>query len=275
MVKLDFRSLDTPNFRLRVISALVMAPVALYAVSGGGFLFTVMVIGIALMGLREWLRLVDAHMLKPVADLTAVVVLATLLLGAWVSPLVGLVIGVLGTAAVYAFSTYRRQPFQRWIALGVPYMAVTGLALFYLRAQVNGDGLIYYLLAVVWGCDIGAYLSGRLIGGAKLAPVISPNKTWAGLFGGMALAAICGYAVATGFNAQRAAVGVGLALVMAAVSQLGDLFESYFKRRSGVKESSGLIPGHGGVLDRIDSLVFASMFFVIFQIALGAHMRWW
>jgi phosphatidate cytidylyltransferase len=146
----------------------------------------------------------------------------------------------------------------------------------YLRARPDiGEGLAYYLLAVVWGTDIGAYLFGRLIGGPKLAPAISPSKTWAGLCGGVALAAVAGYAVSFGFRAHDYVVAVLLAAVMAAMAQLGDLFESSIKRRSGVKESGGLIPGHGGVLDRIDGLVFAALFFVLFQMALGTRLQWW
>ncbi len=164
----------------------------------------------------------------------------------------------------------------KWQLLSLPYLGGFGLAMFYLRGVPDiGRDMVYYLLAVVWATDIGAYLVGRGIGGPKLAPVISPNKTWAGLFGGMALAAAFGYGVAAGLHARHVGIACGLAVVLAGVAQLGDLFESVFKRRSGVKESGGLIPGHGGVLDRIDGLVFAALFFALFQIALGVRMQWW
>jgi phosphatidate cytidylyltransferase len=153
-----------------------------------------------------------------------------------------------------------------WIAFGLPYMAGSGLALVYLRTMpdaILGRAHVYYLLVVVWGTDIGAFLTGRLIGGPKLAPAISPNKTWAGLFGGMALAAGLGYAAAAVCGSGSLGVYTGLAVVLAVVAQLGDLFKSFFKRRAGVKDSGQLIPGHGGVLDRIDGLVFAAMFLAL------------
>jgi phosphatidate cytidylyltransferase len=163
-----------------------------------------------------------------------------------------------------------------WIMLGIPYMASSGLALLYLRAIPDiGGGLMFYLVAVVGSTDIGAYLAGRLIGGPKLIPAISPNKTWAGLCGGMLLAAVVGSSVAAGLGAKHIGVAAWLALLLACVSQLGDVFESFFKRRSGVKESGGLIPGHGGILDRIDGLVFAGVFFVLFQASIGAVLQWW
>ncbi|MGE3622272.1 MAG: phosphatidate cytidylyltransferase [Bdellovibrionales bacterium] len=157
--------------------------------------------------------------------------------------------------------------------LGIPYVCGFGLALLYIRdIPVDGRTYIYYLLAVVWGTDIGAYVAGRLIGGPKLAPRVSPNKTWAGLFGGIVLACMFGYAMVA------AIIGVlpppGMAVVLSAslaiLSQIGDLFESWVKRRAGVKESGNLIPGHGGILDRIDGLIFAVSSFALLCWAVGA-----
>ncbi|MFY9288915.1 MAG: phosphatidate cytidylyltransferase [Alphaproteobacteria bacterium] len=161
-----------------------------------------------------------------------------------------------------------------WIASGFLYTAVAGLSLLYLRQQPFGLELVLYVIAVVWGTDIGGYMAGRMIGGPKLAPKISPNKTWAGLLGGMILAALLGYGVLAAFGTQKVGGGIIIAMVMACVAQAGDLFESHLKRRSGIKESGNLIPGHGGVLDRIDGLVFASVFFVLFQAAYKAVMQW-
>jgi phosphatidate cytidylyltransferase len=158
----------------------------------------------------------------------------------------------------------------------MPYMAGGGLALLALRATPDaGAGLTFYLLMTVWATDIGAFVAGRLIGGLKLAPSISPSKTWAGLLGGVGSAALIGYFIARALNANHPAVALALSPVLAVVAQLGDLFESHFKRRAGVKESGDLIPGHGGVLDRIDGLVFASVFASLFQAALGQQINWW
>lgn len=197
-------------------------------------------------------------------------------MGAWLSPAFGAMLGTILVLVLFFLAARDREARAGWIALGLPYMAGSGLALLYLRVTpIHGAELVYYLLAAVWGTDIGAYIAGRLIGGPKLAPDISPSKTWAGLLGGMALAAVFGYGVSAYFDANNSGVGLVLAMVLAVVSQLGDLFESYFKRRSNVKESGSLIPGHGGVLDRIDGLVFAAVFFVLFQVAIGSAMQWW
>src|SRR5262249_38086187 len=110
--------------------------------------------------------------------------------------------------------------------------------------------------------DIGAYAVGSVVGGPKLAPVISPKKTWAGLFGGMALAMILGYGALKGFDIHPP-LGMALAPLLALIAQMGDLFKSFFKRRAGVKDSGHLIPGHGGMLDRIDGLVFVAFFLAL------------
>jgi phosphatidate cytidylyltransferase len=185
-------------------------------------------------------------------------------------------LGVFFTLALFFIAARDHDDRAGWIALGMPYMGGGGLALVALRALPDdGMGLALYLLFTVWGTDVGAFAFGRIIGGPKLAPDISPSKTWAGLYGGMALAAILGYFVAVGLDARTPMVALILSPVLACVAQLGDLFESYFKRRSGVKESGALIPGHGGVLDRIDGLVFASVFAILFQSAIGAKIKWW
>jgi len=264
------------NLKQRVLSALVIAPLTLIAIYLGGWFLTVFVTLIAALGLREWLRLVDPKADQRVILFAYVVLLIIMASGAVVSPGFGAMLGTVLMLILFLIATRDHEGRVGWMAVGIPYIAGSGLALLYLRATPDiGAALLYYLVAVVWATDIGAYLVGRTIGGPKLAPIISPNKTWAGLFGGMALAAVFGYGVAASFGARHTGIAGGLAVLLAGVSQLGDLFESHIKRRSGVKESGGLIPGHGGVLDRIDGLVFAALFFVLFQIALGAQLQWW
>lgn len=272
----DLQFLDTPNFRQRVISALVITPLALLTTYLGGWIYPCVITLIVLLGLREWLRLVDPAAHRQVVGAAYASLLLVMGLGAWVSVAFGTMLGTALVLILFLMAARDHGDRAGWIALGIPYMAGSGLALLYLRATPQiGMALVYYLIAVVAGTDVGAYLAGRLIGGPKLAPDISPNKTWAGLFGGMAAAAILGCLVAAGFGARHVDAAGGLALLLSGASQLGDLFESFFKRRSGVKESGGLIPGHGGVLDRIDGLVFAAAFFVLFQIAIGGRMQWW
>lgn len=276
LAKFNLHRFANVNVYQRIGSALVLAPLVLYAIHVGGWLYPIVITLIMALGLREWLRLVDPSMHSRMKFHAHVTLLAVMAVGAGVSPAFGAMLGTFLVLVLFFLATRDHENQAGWIALGIPYMAGSGLALLYLRASIgNGEELVYYLLAAVWGTDIGAYIAGRSIGGPKLAPDISPSKTWAGLLGGMVLAAIFGYGVALCFGASQPSVAVMLAPVLAVVSQFGDLFESYFKRRSGVKESGSLIPGHGGVLDRIDGLVFAAVFFVLFQVAQGASMQWW
>jgi len=153
--------------------------------------------------------------------------------------------------------------FPTWLAypLGLIYVGLAVLTLIFFRDKdISGLETLFLLLVVV-ATDVGAYFSGRSIGGAKLAPRISPNKTWAGLIGGMIAAAI----VWLGFNLATDGQSAGLALVsgamMAIVAQLGDLLQSAMKRNAGVKDSGSLLPGHGGLFDRTDGML--AVFFVI------------
>ena len=270
------KSFANANFFQRVGSALVLAPLAFYAIYAGGWFYPLFVTLIVSLGLREWLRLVDPKIHIRSKIFAHLSLLAIMGLGAWQNSAFGAMLGTVLVLILFLIAARDHVARAGWVALGIPYMAGSGLAFLYLRAiPESGLDMVCYLLACVWGTDVGAYIAGKLIGGAKLAPDISPSKTWAGLWGGMALAALFGYGISAAFGARQPGVAVALAVVLAVVSQLGDLFESYFKRRSGVKESGGLIPGHGGVLDRIDGLVFGAMFFVLFQIAVGSHYAWW
>ena len=256
---------DEINFRHRVASSVVLIPLVLFAIYRGGLVYDAVVILFMLLGLREWLRMV-APDIKLGANLAVFgTLLAVLVCGVVVSVAAGIVVlGVLTALLLGGLMLLSGRKGAGWIAFGLPYIAGSGLALIDVRAIPDaGLALTVYLMAVVWGTDIGAYVAGRLIGGPKLLPAVSPKKTWAGLFGGMAFAALLGYAVAAGFGDTSFGVIVGLALLLAVVSQAGDLFESYVKRRYGVKDSGNLIPGHGGVLDRIDGLMFAAVLLAV------------
>jgi len=157
-----------------------------------------------------------------------------------------------------------------WQLAGYVYVALPCASLIWLRnaefaSDLNGGAhVVLYLLFVVWATDIGAYFAGKRIGGPKLAPSLSPNKTWAGLLGGMAAAGIVGGVSASFTPYPLSLAGCALlAMVLAVVAQAGDLFESWLKRRADVKDSGTLIPGHGGLLDRIDGLVTATPLFAL------------
>ena len=160
------------------------------------------------------------------------------------------------------------------MALGGLYIAVPCWALLQLRA--DGAATLFWLWAVVWSADTGAFVFGRLIGGAKLAPVISPNKTWAGLLGGIGTAAMAGAATALilGFDGVLALAGWSAAV--GAVSQAGDLVESWVKRHFGVKDTGTILPGHGGLFDRVDGLLAAAVTVVVVieTVGKGSFLAW-
>lgn len=139
------------------------------------------------------------------------------------------------------------------LAIGILYAGLPALSILYLRGADNGLLLVFWTLALVWATDIGAYFSGRAIGGPKLAPTFSPNKTWAGLIGGVIVTGLFSFALHVYF--QLPFKLVLLSMPLAVLAQMGDLFESQMKRRAGVKDSGAVFPGHGGVMDRLDGLI--------------------
>lgn len=158
-----------------------------------------------------------------------------------------------------------------WGAAGLFYVSIPCASLVWIRNlqidNVENAGLymVLYVMFAVWATDIGAYFTGRIVGGPKLAPTISPNKTWAGLGGGIVAAGIIG-GLCHLFSPYPTTVltSILFGIVLAFTAQGGDLFESWIKRRAGVKDSSTLIPGHGGLLDRVDGLMFSIPFFALF-----------
>jgi phosphatidate cytidylyltransferase len=156
-----------------------------------------------------------------------------------------------------------------WQVAGVAYVGVPCVSLYLLQhvyfsdilTLVEGIALIIQLIAMIAATDIGAYFSGKIIGGAKLAPRISPNKTWAGLLGGMSCAMAVSYYVHSAQMEVVAKLAIGAAI--AVLGQAGDIFESWLKRRAGVKDSGKILPGHGGLLDRFDGLTLTAPFYVL------------
>jgi phosphatidate cytidylyltransferase len=170
----------------------------------------------------------------------------------------GLAIGfaLLGAGIVFWCARGRLDLHPEWTAFGALWVTLPCICLLWLaRGGLNGRATLLWVLAVVWATDIGAYVIGRTAGGPRLAPRWSPRKTWAGLAGGAVCAALAGWATAAWFGISPALPLVLLSAGLAIVEQFGDLAESLAKRRFGVKDSSGLIPGHGGLLDRLDGLL--------------------
>ncbi len=147
-----------------------------------------------------------------------------------------------------------------WMVAAIGYIAVSLASLWLLRTTGNrGQEVVLWLLAVVWAADSGAYFCGRAIGGPKLAPKISPKKTWAGFFGALVASALVGFAAAILTEKSSYFTLTALTIMTGGISQLGDLLESWVKRRFNVKDASRLIPGHGGLFDRVDGLLAASL----------------
>jgi phosphatidate cytidylyltransferase len=172
-----------------------------------------------------------------------------------------------------------RRPIS--LAAGAIYVGLAGIALIWLRHDpLAGLPNILFLLLVVWASDVGAYLAGRLLGGPRLAPRISPGKTWAGACGGLLAAVAMGYIVAVCFWLSSGGAGLSWRIAVVAValgfaSQLGDLLESAIKRHFGVKDSGRLIPGHGGLFDRLDGFLTAGPLAALLALALGPGVMLW
>ena len=161
-----------------------------------------------------------------------------------------------------------------WLGLGLLYIGLATWAMLWLRQGPDGFANLFFLLPVVWASDIGAYATGRVLRGPKLAPTISPGKTWSGAAGGVLASALVGAAIAGGLAGDPARAAA-IAAVLAVVSQIGDLGESWAKRHFGVKDSGNLIPGHGGLFDRLDGLMAASFVAVGLSALAGPGQYLW
>jgi phosphatidate cytidylyltransferase len=204
------------DLKIRVISALVMVAVAGLSFFAGGVIFSVFVGGVALCAIWEW----------------------------W------------GLAAKIGRNRLGKAA---WLAVGIAYIGTAAFLLHIMRNDLDTKRFALGLVGIVIATDVGAYFTGRTVGGKKIAPSISPSKTWSGLFGGMTAAGILTVVIAAQFPGSMSISEFGLSAafgaLLAIVAQMGDFLESWMKRRAGVKDSSSLIPGHGGVLDRIDGLI--------------------
>ena len=253
------------NLLLRIAASLVLAPFAILVAYAGGWLWAALVTAATIGLYVEWLTVISAR--KP----RLVVLGVLILLGVgWIeaghttaAALVAVV--VTGILAIAVFAPDRRI----WAVAGLLYALAASIASIAVRLDlVWGFAALMLVLLVVWATDIGGYFAGRLIGGPKLWPQVSPKKTWAGAAGGF----VASLAVATGFvmlGFGKTIPTLALGAVLSVASQLGDLFESAVKRRFGVKDSSHIIPGHGGLMDRLDGFVAAVVLAALFGFLRG------
>lgn len=258
----------------RVVSAIILGLLVLAATWAGGLAFRAVASAIVLLVFYEWSSMVGRQgrsvPLTAFGWIVAIAAAGLLLAGSGGVALEVLLAGaaVAGLWGLFAGRTW-------WLCGGILYAGLSGVAL----AGIRGDGsaglvAMLFVFAVVWATDIAAYFSGRFFGGPKLAARISPSKTWSGAIGGAVAGIIAGTAVAFLARAETSPVIPLAALILSAASQSGDLFESWVKRRFGVKDSSHLIPGHGGVMDRVDGLVFAAFAAYLIAAALPSSMTY-
>ena len=253
------------NLVMRVIVALILAPLAIAIAYAGGWLW-ILLVTLAVIGLYvEWLTIVGLAREMPVvvSGIAALAVTGLCLAIGRIDAASGVL--AIGLAAVALLTRERRN----WTAAGFFYAAAAEMASVLVRLDsVKGFVALIFVLLIVWVTDIGGYFAGRGIGGPKLWPRVSPKKTWAGAAGGFAasLAVAFGFAA---FDLGKTGALLLLSAVLSVVSQLGDLFESAVKRRFGVKDSSHIIPGHGGLLDRLDGFVAAIIVAAIFGFLRG------
>ena len=252
---------------LRVCSALILVPVAIGTAYLGGWPFAVFWSVAAIGVFWEWSSLVsrgERRLIVMVGGAALVVALALTAGGRLTGAVIVIATGIVGVAPM--------APAQHrgWVAGGVPYAGAIGIAPIALRSDSEaGFVAVMFLFAIVWTTDIVAYFLGRLIGGPKLLPRISPKKTWSGAISGLAAAVLAAVAVAA-LAGLSGLISIALvAAILSIVAQAGDLFESQLKRRFGAKDSSHLIPGHGGLMDRLDGFVFAAAFAALIGILRG------
>jgi phosphatidate cytidylyltransferase len=200
------------NFFLRSITAIIVAPIILFNVHLGGYVYKGLIVMMAILMAFEWQQITydkNANLQKNIL----------------------------------------------WKIIGIMYILLPTLSLIWLREHAKGREIIFWLLANIWATDIAAYIFGNLIGGWKICPKISPNKSWSGFVGGVCAAFVVGYVTTKLMHSNKPQYIMILSVVLSIYGQIGDLIESWMKRYFHVKDSGKIIPGHGGILDRVDSLV--------------------
>ena len=244
----------------RVASSVVLAPTTLIAAWLGDPFFSSLITFAAILMVFEWARMITGRDFTPLFYALAASGTIAMFCAAGGHYDAAFLFAAFGGVAAGAASKANNPSRTHWAVFGAAYIIAPSIALIWLRESVeNGRALTFTLFGIVWLADIGAYFAGRFIGGPRVSRALSPEKTWSGIAGGVFMGGLAG-AVATkwlyGEGGVATFIAIGASLGLASV--LGDLAESAFKRIFGVKDSSGFIPGHGGVLDRLDGMIFAT-----------------
>ena len=241
----------------RIVTAVILIPLTIGCLYAGYPFVQAFTMLTGTLLAWEWARMVPSARGAFWGILYTFVLAFAVMLGSWIA-----YFGVLAGALVLAWFKASGETRRNLLVLGVPYISIGVGSILWLY-ELAGFSLVLWFLLIVWGVDIGGYVFGCTLKGPKLAPKISPNKTWAGLFGGMILAMAVSYGVCWYFGAADWSIFkfyLVMAAILAVIAQIGDLVESAIKRHLGLKDSSNLIPGHGGFFDRVDGLIFAAPF---------------
>lgn len=258
---------DMSDLGPRIASGLVLAAIALSLNYAGLGWFAALVLAIGLIMSWEWGRVVGRGEVDAALIVHGLAVAIAVLLAVLGLPAMGAVVIIVAMGVVALVESGRRPAIS---ALGVAYVGLPAVALLWLRGdEPLGAAAVLFVLVIVWTSDTAAFAAGRSLGGPKLWPRVSPNKTWSGLAGALVGSALAGalFAAVSGLGTPACLAGKGVLLGL--VAQLGDLAESSLKRGFGVKDASALIPGHGGFMDRADSMVAATMAAAMFAAAVG------
>ena len=252
------KSIISKELKLRIISAIVLAIIVLTITWIGGLTFTLFWAVVAILILWEFNRICSSKISfaqNIVSYISLLLIISPWIIGDYNIALIIFCVGII-VLGLWGYISNR----SIWIACSLAYAALPFFAMSEMRSNsYNGLVVILLLYFCVWGADIFAYFSGRTIGGPKLAPRISPNKTWSGFIGSLVGAFFFTYIVSFSAGFEPIPIFFVIMLLIAIVSQVGDLLESGIKRRFKVKDSGALIPGHGGVLDRVDGLIVAAV----------------
>lgn len=256
------------SLKSRIVSALVLAPVVLGALYAGGIPY-ILLIGLATVIMAwEWQCLCSSGHFGASGVLFAIVAAAAVALTSMGYLLEAFVPVLIGAVILGFWAAHTSNESGPWLGCGVFAVGLTGIALIWLRQEPNGLLITVWYLLAVWATDIAAFFTGRAIGGPKLAPSISPGKTWSGLFGGIVAAVLWSIGWALWTDAGQPGTLAALGAAAALTAQLGDLGVSMVKRRFGAKDASQLIPGHGGLLDRVDGVIGAAPVAVVLSLVI-------
>ncbi|MGV6801818.1 MAG: phosphatidate cytidylyltransferase [bacterium] len=255
---------DYSELFLRIIAIIVLAPLTLAIIWYGGRAFSALIAFLCVMLVFEWTRLIERSEFSPGFYILSFTAIFSMFMAAGQAYGEAFTIALAG-GIISLTGEWLSNGSRRWAILGVAYVIMPCIALIWIRnIDVYGLDLCLFLFACVWATDISAFIVGKLIGGALLAPVISPGKTWAGALGGVAAAIIIGYGLSFFLNVFSAKwIYAIVAMLLGIITIVGDILESALKRHFGVKDSGGYIPGHGGLLDRLDGMILATVIFAI------------